>query len=317
MAPQATKNPCIKCEQNVGKEKSICCSVCTLWIHLSCSDVTDPEFKLLETMYKKRGFHVWTCNCCAKAHMVLQNKLDLLQAEVIQIKETVSSNKSAIDDNKEKIDKVSEEVDTIKQKLAQDKNAEEAGDIVFKEMAEREKKKENVIIFNLQEPDSTITKGFERKKKDQESLSNLLETIKVDLDLDTDIKYSVRLGELVQDQEKPRPLLVSFRRTESRDLVLNSAKELKDSNLKQISIVPDLTKRQQQDDKKLQEEAKKRNEAMNEEDFLEWEWRPVGQKGQRTLAKLKKNKTNNRRRRSSSNGTTSPPRKTTRMSTTQ
>ena len=68
---------------------------------------------------------------------------------------------------------------------------------------------------------------------------------------------------------RPRPLLVRLRTVELKDQVFASAKNLKgSSNFSRISIVPDLTRQQRNEDKALMDEAELKNSKMTEEEAL-------------------------------------------------
>ena len=55
-----------------------------------------------------------------------------------------------------------------------------------------------------------------------------------------------------------------------------------------INVVPDLTKLKRKVEDELKVEAEKRNKDMSEENFLLWEWKVVGMKGEKRLAKNRK-----------------------------
>ena len=92
-------------------------------------------------------------------------------------------------------------------------------------------------------------------------------------------------------------MLIGFRNRPKRDEILASAPGLVDTDHTDIHVVPDLTAKQRQDDADVRAECERLNKDMTEEDFLVWEWRPVGQKGLTTKARLRKRPANGKGKR--------------------
>ena len=65
-------------------------------------------------------------------------------------------------------------------------------------------------------------------------------------------------------------------------------KKLAGSEYKNISIAPDLTKKQREDDNKLRQEAQKKNDELEGEEAENYTYRLVGQRGQRRILKQRK-----------------------------
>lgn len=287
------KYPCLACGENVsnatGKGGGIECTICKLWVHVKCSDLEDFEFTLIQKMVAKRGSHLWACVACSKAHMELKCEVDVLKKNLMEIQEQVSSNRA-------RMDKISDKTDGLEERIAEvekatDKSAiiTEVCDLQVVENAEREARKDNIIIFQLAEPDENITIGQKRKEKDGEALSDVLNDIGVKVDLKDDIKFWVRTGEKSEKQDKPRPLLVGFRDNAKKSEVFTKARNLaKSQRFKNISIVNDLTKRQREEDEELKKIADQRNQEMNKEDQSNFEWKVLGPKGQRKLMRTRK-----------------------------
>ena len=55
-----------------------------------------------------------------------------------------------------------------------------------------------------------------------------------------------------------------------------------------ISVVPDLTKLQRQEEEELRAEAMVKNDKMSPEDFLIWEWHVRDLKGEKVLVKVRR-----------------------------
>ena len=101
-----------------------------------------------------------------------------------------------------------------------------------------------------------------------------------------DIKRMFRAGKIRESSNKPRPIIVSFNSIAQREQILSNAKLLADSEHKHVSIQPDLTKGQQNEENRLYDEAKKKNNEMDDDDAKNWIWRPWGVPGSKTLRKM-------------------------------
>ena len=47
---------------------------CDLWIHYSCSDMSEEMLKLLNMMKEQADSHAWSCKCCKSAVQNLNKK---------------------------------------------------------------------------------------------------------------------------------------------------------------------------------------------------------------------------------------------------
>lgn len=119
------------------------------------------------------------------------------------------------------------------------------------EMMEREKRRSNLIIMGIKECGNT------QEEKD------IVEEILKELIVEADVKYEIvgRVGRNMEQQDmdsngKARPLRVSFVEVRDRKRLLERAKNLKNTGHKKIFLVPDMTRMQQEEDKKLRDKLK-------------------------------------------------------------
>ena len=119
----------------------------------------------------------------------------------------------------------------------------------YEEKERRVKKKNNLIIFNVPEPN---------RGEDAADLTSINEIIQRKLKLNTEIDNAIRLGSY--NQEKRRPIKVTLTDIDTKKKILSKATTLRD--LKEddpyykVYIRPDLTKMQLQQSKNLYEELK-------------------------------------------------------------
>jgi len=122
----------------------------------------------------------------------------------------------------------------------------------------------------------------ERREEDLKQCTTIFKAIKANIDRE-DVSFCRRLGE---KGEKPRPLAIGLRDDREAKYLLGLAKELKDTEYKHVSIVPNMTKEQRQEEADLEREAKRRNENLTAEDKAKnLQWLVVGGKGRKRLLK--------------------------------
>ncbi|KAI8520956.1 hypothetical protein Bbelb_007100 [Branchiostoma belcheri] len=121
---------------------------------------------------------------------------------------------------------------------------------------EQEKRKHNLIIYNVEEADQSDT----RKKQDREFVESLL---KVHLEVDVKVKEMYRLGRKPDtNQKRGRPLKITLENKEDRSIILNRLSKLKNAEdkIRRISVTADLSKDEREKIKELVQEAKNRTQ---------------------------------------------------------
>ena len=139
--------------------------------------------------------------------------------------------------------------------------------IICNELAQRQEKQRNLIIFGLNE----TTRDY-----------NEVETLIQDVGVSASVSSVYRVGNTTTN--KPRPLVVRFLSESDKDSVKNNLRKLKGkSRWDRVSIVQDLTKIQCAEEKieyqKLLEEQKQKNEENSENGV----WKIVGSRGKKVL----------------------------------
>ena len=292
MAGATTKEPCHICQKGFGKgkncinEESIKCCLCDLWLHKRCSGISEGTYNYVKEQEANGEDHVWACKSCSSAFKKFNCRL-------LKVEKKVEKLETDVNTNSDKIEKVSEKVEMIDKDIKDLKNSERSSvntkDEILREMAERDAKKDNIVIHNLPEPDNTVTEGEARKKCDQSALSDLLKTINIEINHDKDVKFIKRAGERTE-QCAPRPLLVGFWENKKKEDIMKSAKLLSKSKYKHTSIVPDLTKNQRNLESDMRKEAENLTADMESEEAKNWEYRLVGIKGRREIRKVRRRK---------------------------
>ena len=134
--------------------------------------------------------------------------------------------------------------------------AQNVRDILF-EKEEIEKKKNNIIMFNVKE--SHNLNREERKMSDSAKIIDLCDKIGIN-NVKENIVNSFRIGKY--ENQKDRPLLITLKDQGKRSDILKNARNLKnfrhDVSVHGISIKPDLTKTQQKEKRILVKELRDR-----------------------------------------------------------
>jgi len=111
------------------------------------------------------------------------------------------------------------------------------------EALEREKRRLNLVIMGIKE------------EPEEEGIKTGMDLMKV-LGLEDAVEVQV-LGRIGRAGGKPRPIRVKLANCENRRRVLLKAKMLKDTiGFESIYVCPDLTRNQQEEDKKLRDQVR-------------------------------------------------------------
>ena len=84
---------------------------------------------------------------------------------------------------------------------------------------------------------------------------------------------------------------------EKKDIFVSKAFKLENSRFSDISLSTDLTKRQRNEQREMESEVTKRNNAMSEEDFLKYEWIVTGPRGNKRMVRVPRDRQKRARKR--------------------
>jgi hypothetical protein len=191
----------------------------------------------------------------------LRGRFDKMNKEVVGKKE-VDEVKKSVEELKSggpvKIEIVEEVKKTFAEIISSEKQKEESDqsmkvreremEMRMKEVIEREKRKLNVVVMGLPEVSDDNDSVEVRKMFDA-----LVEEVAVGFQV---------LGRIGKKGEKPRPVRVKMIDLEDKRRILFRAKNLKKVNgMEALYIMQDLSKAQQDEDKKLRSEVRRLREA--------------------------------------------------------
>nr|CAH7715709.1 unnamed protein product [Callosobruchus chinensis] len=206
------KTLCKCCNQACENHQMVTCCVCKNRYKHSCVDITSNEVRVLNT---NKGYD-WTCGGCRTVGKDINDLKSLIIQLQNDIKELKANNARTISQT--------------------DFTFED----VVSEISEREKRKNNIILFNVPEADRSKSAN-EQSASDKNVVVDVLKEIIPEVSLDS-IK-PIRLG--VFTSSKKRPIKVTLDNNDIVRKVLTNARKLQSSNrYKTIILSSDRTKRQ-------------------------------------------------------------------------
>ena len=212
----------------------------------------------------------WCCPYCSIAKLplnkksvlddfleTLSNKIDTLkeelQKEIYSQKETYAD---MVKKNQEERHKKNQEISAISQNISTMKtNIMDKLDSNL-EKQERERKANNICIFNV--PESTKTTLEESYQEDVEHVKYICEKVEIKKE---DVRGLFRIGK-TKRLSKPRPIILKLTNEEKKSELLKLRDlKIKDQN---IYIHPDRTKKEQEDHRLLVSQLRERRERGEE-----------------------------------------------------
>jgi hypothetical protein len=151
------------------------------------------------------------------------------------------------------------------------------------EMRERDIRRLNLVLHHVEEPNHRIKDGKERMEADRKECEKIFKAARART-TGENIKFCRRIGERGDD---PRPLLIGLNSEDEKKHLLEKARELQKTVYKDVTIGPDLTHKQRQEEKSLREEVERKNrEEITEDDVAKnLEWMLVGPRGAKRIIK--------------------------------
>ena len=274
--PPKAKYPCLVCDKDVGgKTGSVQCNFCDKWVHPVCGNISKPHLEILID----NPSTTWTCKPCFGVSSKIKKEVQVLALKQEQSRKEIQINKEEIEKVKIRMDIVEKKVEEIDK----DTIIKLGNEVVFKELRERESRKNNLVIHKVPELQGDSATNRDRRSHDIRKVLELFEFLDCKVPSE-EIKFIYRPGEII-NLDRPRPVILRLNDPAARDYILAHTNRLANSNFSHISIVPDLTLQQRSEEEGLRKEAAKLNAELNEEEVGNWEWVTVGLRGQKRLIK--------------------------------
>jgi hypothetical protein len=273
--------PCLCCGENCTKSQAaVKCIMCTLWAHKDCVKMPDATFKLLEEQVKEGGSAYWVCRPCQQFGQRIKHQFAEVNRRQDESERRIDETNKRMDGTEKRMEALEKEMKRMAEKT--DKEIGERDDRLCDEMQEREVRRMNLIIHGIEEQPERIKNSRERLELDKERCEQLLITIKARTRKD-DLRFCRRIGE---KGDGPRPMVIGLETEDEKRHILARARNLHGSRYHDISIVPDLTKKQRSNEARMKREAEERNKNLtNEDKSRNMKWLVVGRRGEKRLIK--------------------------------
>ena len=242
--------PCKTCSKNCKDENSCMqCDLCLDWHHIVCVDISKEAYQLLQNLSGSR----WFCSKCNTKVDQLIEKANGLEIETQAVKEDVIALKKRMDNVEKKL------TGSVEKEIA----------VALNEKTDIERRKLNLIVFNLPECDTGSQTVWDLPEKIQKDIDTITSVIKSELEIEMDdnvISDARRLGKKQTEgnrKGKPRPLKIVFSDLRKKRQVLEAAKNFRKSEddiAKHLFINPDLTEIQREKDRALRKVMWERRE---------------------------------------------------------
>ena len=269
--------PCLRCNEHVKlNENAVKCALCDLWVHQSCEYMSNETFKVLDTQNEEMGQCFWSCRSCQSYALKFDKRMCNVEKRMQELESTripnIENDLGVVKKDITYLKETAEKLSTAS-KENEGANHSSVTATVLEEMKERESRRLNLIIHNLAEPEADITESQECILKDKESLQELLNVVEAEVIVDNASRFVKRLGRREEEDILPRPLLVGFKSIEHCSAILDKSPNLSqlDEPWSSINIVRDLTKTQRKEEKKLREDAVRKNSQLTEEEKGNWD----------------------------------------------
>jgi hypothetical protein len=258
MVREKEATSCMGCSKKFNKsDTSVMCTVCGLWIHKTCADISDEVIELLEKMKKETGAAYWACKPCTRYAQGMNHRLREIEEDLKEVKQSTKSNTEAISNIEKKVEEIVEKV-----KKNEGVSREEMESLMREEREETRERKDrelNVILYGAEECGAEIQGGADRMMWDRTECLKLFSTQNLRL-RETDIKFCRRVG---PKGDRPRPLVIGFYSLATR----NAAVRMDLRSLEQdLSIGPDLTRKQREEEARIWKEMEEKNQNRSAEE---------------------------------------------------
>ncbi len=248
---------CQVCSVEVkGQDKGVSCDFCQKWFHAKCVEITPELYKCMKKFDGSRlgtALHWYCKNCNIVVCKILPSiseiklKQDKIETEVENLKKEVEQIKIVLAENKKSYAdavKAGGEMAEIQGRQGCYVESDRKIQIQLFEVIEKEKKKNNLVIMGLPEMDN----DGDIKNTIGEILNYVTE------EENCEFEFMERIG---KKGERARPTRIKINNIASKIKILKNANRLKRNNqMDKIYITPDLTRKQQEEEKKLRDKLK-------------------------------------------------------------
>jgi hypothetical protein len=235
----------------------------------------------MEEHKKNTGLAYWACRPCIVYTQGMNHRLKEIEKRMATVEENTKKTADHVGQLEQRMEKISGKQDKMGDKM--DRKIEQSENRMFEELREREAKRLNIVMHGVEEADGRETSGERRSAWDVKKIVEVFTFLELGL-TEEEVKFCRRVGERGVE---PRALIVGFFTETARSTVLRYSKFLAETDYENVSILPDLTRRQRLEESNMEEEVARRNEEELTEDDVAKNlcWKVVGQRGEKRIIK--------------------------------
>ena len=259
------------------------------------SDKIDKLVSLVEKLVQKLSDVDEKLNskCDVKAVQQIEQRVKNIEERVCKGETDLERRLASIDEHVSGF--INDKIKSLGESRTTDSSALCVEQVVKEELGKKldedkdiEARRNNIIVYRI--PENPLDSLSERKDKDTEFVTDLLDQVFMIKVQDGDIVSMFRLGRFTEDADVPRPVLVKFRNYDTKDSVMTNLRQLKqaDRPFNGISIAHDLTPKQREEIKSLIASAKKDHMDQHSENVENFRFIVVGQGSRKRVLKLRK-----------------------------
>lgn len=253
---------CGKCRTSVkNNQKALQCDNCDYWIHIGCEDIKADEYNKIKNLETPV---LWMCKKCNDKRFKLKEEHAKLKKDYEDLKEEYNLLRDKLDSFDDKIEHIKTDIKAeLKHEIKQEIRLEQIDD--HKDEEDRKQRECNLILHGM--PESKLENAEDQECEDG---NNTIYIFKEELQMThIDVEKVIRLGNNNPNnqRDKPRPLLVKVRTPGQKWGIIKYAKKLKQSQyeeLRTVYIVPDLSIKDREKDRKIRLELKEKRERGEE-----------------------------------------------------
>jgi hypothetical protein len=145
---------CLGCSKKFNKsDYCLQCTVCGLWIHKTCSGISDEGFKFVNDTFNATGMAYWACRPCTAYAKNMNHRMKMMEDKLMAVNQTVETNTAKITGVEDKVKEVSRKLEERDDKM--EKVVKQTEFNIYEELKERDNRKTNLIIYGVGELSDT------------------------------------------------------------------------------------------------------------------------------------------------------------------
>ena len=113
MPPKQTEptSTCLSCNKKFTKsDYCLQCTVCGLWIHKTCSGLSDDGYKFVSEQLQTTGVGYWACRACASYAVNMNRRMKQIEDRMELMSKTVDANTAALKETDDKVENIRTEL---------------------------------------------------------------------------------------------------------------------------------------------------------------------------------------------------------------